>query len=381
MQILKLCAAPGLDQVFVAEIDAKIARFTTLCADTHTAVSGAYETLLTAIDSVDPTALVSPGGVPSASTALASAGDQPSYVAAVGSPQVANDPGNEATPPTGQNPVRAPSITTVAAQETPSSLALAATPSVTEISETTDLGLGSNTGTEDAPGTDDSSATEDGSELGVDDSSLDLGDSALGMNDSTTTPPMTTSAPGAWTPADITAMMTAVGTITGNIPDMITAFSDLAGNLDEIIKATGEATAAVIDATDNQPSTSGPALDDTEATDDPSSTSEKDSSGTEAGLGSGGDGMTLEEYLNSEDSSSTGLEDTTQESAGTESAVVGMNASEQMNTPPLPAPTTAAPTSYGSLSGIVVTTAPRPSSTNNHLQQTLITTQNAKTTL
>ncbi|WP_280433885.1 Tn3 family transposase [Nocardia carnea] len=107
---------------------------------------------------------------------------------------------------------------TAAAQETPSSLALTATPAAAEISETTDIGLGSNTGTEDSTGTDDSSATGDESGSGVDDSSLDLGNSALGMDGPTTTPLVTTGTSGEWTPAAITNMVTAIGTITGNQP-------------------------------------------------------------------------------------------------------------------------------------------------------------------
>lgn len=245
-----------LDQVFVAEIDAKIARFTTVCSHAHTTVTGAYEQLATAAEEIEPTAFLSPGGTPAANTALAPTSGQPSYLAAVGSQQASIDP-DSTSPPVGQHPAQtspeAPQDPT--AQDTPSSLALTSTPAAAPISETADLGTESTTGlpagTEDSTDSGDSSTAGDPG-LGLD-ASATGDDPALGSGDQAATPPAATGTAGEWTPADITGMVTAIGTITGTIPDMITAVSGLVGNLDEVITATGEATATIIDAVDNQP--------------------------------------------------------------------------------------------------------------------------------
>ncbi|MGW0006090.1 hypothetical protein ACWDT6_19900 [Nocardia grenadensis] len=244
-----------LDQVFIAEIDAKIARFTTVCSHAHTTVTGAYEQLATAVEEIEPTAFRSPGGTPTATTALTPTAGQPSYLAAVGSQPASTDP-DSTSAPVGKNPAQTspapPQDPT--AQDAPSSLALTSTPAAAQISETAGLGTESTTGLPAGTDSDDTgdSSTAGDPGLGLDDSAT-REDSALGAGDPAATPPAATGTTGEWTPADITGMVTAIGTITGTIPDMITAVSGLVGNLDEVITATGEATATIIDAVDNQP--------------------------------------------------------------------------------------------------------------------------------
>lgn len=231
----KVMCRNWLDQVFIAEIDAKVAQFTSLCSDTHTTVTAAYEQLLTALDSVQPSAFISPGGMPAADTDLAYTTDQPSYL--VVSPQSTTPPEDE-TLPVGQDPGQMPEEEPVATDDdptSPSSLALT-TPAVTNVS--------ADTLTEDESGADTSIEDENGEDTSIAPAS-DL---------------------SAWTPADIANVVTAVSQITGTIPDMVTAVSDLASSIDGIITATGDATAAIIDAADNQPS--APPAEDTETTEE-----------------------------------------------------------------------------------------------------------------
>lgn len=142
------------------------------------------------------------------------------------------------------------------------------------------------------------SENEEGAGLdgsGTGDSYPDLDGSDLGLGDSAATPPAATGTPGAWTPADITDMVTAIGTI----PDMITA--------------TGEATAAIIDAADNQRSAPDLGADDTDLLDDEpdlldsSTTGTGDDSSDSTDTGEGEDDMTLEEYLNSQASNTKAM--------------------------------------------------------------------------
>ncbi|MGW0182838.1 hypothetical protein [Nocardia sp. NPDC003345] len=253
-----------LDQVFVPEIDAKVARFTTLCAEAHTAVTVGYDQLILAVEAIEPAAFLSPGGAPSADTELGTVSGKPSYLAVVGSQPAVTEPDGD-TPPAGQNPARTPEDTpeTPTEQDTPSSLALTSAPAAAEISETAEV-PGSSTG--DPAGTDDGGDPSDTGEPAApvledtagDGSEPSQEDAGLGGDDPAATPPADTGAATQWTPADITGMVTAVSGITGTIPDLITAVSGLAGNLDEIIGATGDAVATVIDAVDNQPAAAEP---------------------------------------------------------------------------------------------------------------------------
>ncbi|MBF6349348.1 MULTISPECIES: hypothetical protein [Nocardia] len=247
-----------LDQVFVTEIDAKISRFTTLCTDAHTAVTGAYTQLVTAVEQVVPTVFVSPAGTPAADTALTTTAGQPSLLAAVGAPQAVTPPEDDNTP-TGQNPAQTPLGVPQSPpdQDTPTNSASTSPPAGTEISNTggqpdesgagvpAGSGLPSKNGDSTAAGN--NSETETASKPG-DDSGKDVPDAPAGS------PQTAAAAPENWTPADITNMVSAIGDITGTVPDLISAVSDLTGNLDEVIKATGDATATIIDAADNQPS-------------------------------------------------------------------------------------------------------------------------------
>ncbi|MFI1462820.1 hypothetical protein [Nocardia carnea] len=245
-----------LDKDFVPEIDAMVARFTTVCSQAHTAVTGAYEQLVTAVEGIDPSTFLSPGGTPAADSELTSTPGQPVFLAAVGAPLASTHPGGETEQQDPGQPVagvpQAP-----ASQGTPPGLALTSTPAGVEISESADLGTESNSGVPAGAGTpsnsDDSSAM--GNAPGPNPGSTAGGESSPPPGNSSSLLPAETGTPGEWTPADIVGMVNAVGTITGNIPNMITAVSTLAGNLDEIINAAGDATAKIIDAADNQPAT------------------------------------------------------------------------------------------------------------------------------
>ncbi|WP_157120617.1 hypothetical protein [Nocardia fusca] len=256
-------------------------------------MTAAYEQLLTALDSIEPTHFLSPGGTPSTDTDLTYTVGQQSHV--LDSPQ-------STTPPEGVDP------------STSSSLALT-TPAPVNTSEDT--------------------STEDET------------------SEDTSTGPA--SDPSSWTPADIANMVTAISQITGSIPDMVTAVSDLASNVDEIVTAAGNATAAVIDAADNQPSALP--VEETEETEDTDGTTD------------GG-----EEEASSEDSDEVGSndsdsEDSSEETKDTESAAVEVGVGESATDSEVPASTAAAnagaspatTTSYGSLRGITLAAPARGS--------------------
>ncbi|MEV4124539.1 hypothetical protein [Nocardia sp. NPDC049707] len=69
-----------------------------------------------------------------------------------------------------------------------------------------------------------------------------------------TTKPLTTTSTGAasdpnsWKPSDVTALITAVGTITGKVPDLLTAVGTLEHNFAEVVKAGGDAGKSLIEA-------------------------------------------------------------------------------------------------------------------------------------
>ena len=359
-----------LDKVFVTEFDTKVARFTTVCSEAHTTVTDAYTQLVTATEAIEPTAFRSPGGTPAADTELTSTSGQPVYLAAVGTPQASPEPDSESAP-AGQSPAQTtPELPqNPAGPSTPSSLALTTTPAAVEISET--AGLDTET-TTDVPvvagapsNTDDSATAGDDAGLGLDDSATG-DDAAPGLGDSPAMPPAETGTSGEWTPADITAMVTAVGTITGTIPDMITAVGSLAGNLDEIITATGDATAAIIDATDNQPTTpAGQAEPDLPLPEAPDDTAIVDDGGQEEELMVDvGEDATDEETTATLDEETPvqtqpqGVEDTTGDEEG-------QDPQPAARTPPLAPAIGANPalaTSVSSLRGL----APTPSSTAGH---------------
>ncbi|MCX0270023.1 hypothetical protein NLM24_04725 [Nocardia zapadnayensis] len=348
-----------LDQVFVAEIDAKVTQFTTLCSDTHTTVTAAYEQLLTALDSVQPTAFISPGGMPAADTDLAYATGQPSYL--VGSPQSTTPPEGE-NPPVVQDPGQTPKEEPVAADDdstTPSSLALT-TPAVTNIS--------GDTSTEDESSGDTSTGDESGEDTSTGDESGE--DTSTGDESSGGTSTAPASELSAWTPADIANMVTAVSQITGTIPDMVTAVSDLASSIDGIITATGDATAAIIDAADNQPS--APPVEDTEITEEDEEvedTTDVDQEEDETSTDDSEENYPGDQEDSAQQTEDTETEDTETEDTQTSAVEVGAGDTDTdtqaSSSPGVAAGAGAAlNTSYGSLRGILAT-QPSPRSTSD----------------
>ncbi|WP_040833642.1 hypothetical protein [Nocardia brevicatena] len=247
-----LCAK-WLDTVLVPEIDTRAAAFADLCDTTNTTIIGIYDEIVAALDRLPVPAFTSPGGQPSADTDLAYTGRQPGYPTASADPAAVTPPSTPAqdmtvvaqTPSAATNitsPVQTFGLALETASTTPagaqptttidSGPAVRLTPAATSVSDTTDQPAGTTNQSSPAPD--------------------DPGSSPAST---TTTPPDTpesTSAPGRWTPGDIANMVTAVGTITGSIPDLVNATAILVGNLDEIITAAGNAAATVIDAVDNQ---------------------------------------------------------------------------------------------------------------------------------
>ncbi|WP_459548317.1 DNA polymerase III subunit gamma/tau domain-containing protein [Nocardia sp. X0981] len=378
-----------LDRVFAGEIEAAVTRFTTLCSDTHTTVSGAYEQLLTALEAVEPSAFVSPGGTPSADTDLTSAPGGPSYVIAAGAPQATTEPESD-NPAPGGNPTQTTPGDTES-PDAPSSLALTSTPAATETGETVDPGTdpatAAPTGTNTPGSTTETSTTSApaGTQPPGSTTETSTTPGASEADDSSgTTPEPAASTPGAWTPTDITNMVTAVSQITGTIPDLITAVGSLAGQMDEVITATGDAVATVIDAADNQPSAPGPGTEvtdpseETAATQDPAA--EDSSSESSDTAGETGD-TTQEEGQNSQAGDSAAAEGTDSEAADTGTAAVGPDTGTPVPNPapthPTAAATTETPvsTAYGSLRGLGTAPAPRP--TNDHQQQAPDTPQHA----
>ncbi|MFR9752773.1 hypothetical protein ACL02S_17290 [Nocardia sp. 004] len=247
-----------LDQVFIPEIDSKVAAFTTLCTDTHTTVVDAYNHLINTLDDLD-SGYISPGGHPSPTFDLAYTSHTPQYLSAGSTSTASTEPETQAAPIAGRDldqtlpePPATPEDTYPS--DTQPSSTLTDTP--TSAPEPTDpLYTEADTPASPTPG---SPTTAEPSAPPPD---------VPGYPD--------TSAPGEWTPSDITNMVTAISQITGTIPDLITSVGGLVDNLDEIITATGEATssvisaigestAAVIDATDNQPDTPPLSTDSTD---------------------------------------------------------------------------------------------------------------------
>ncbi|MEV2218871.1 hypothetical protein AB0E01_03220 [Nocardia vinacea] len=54
--------------------------------------------------------------------------------------------------------------------------------------------------------------------------------------------------PNSWKPSDVTALITAVGTIAGKVPDLLTAVGTLEHNFAEVVKASGDAGKILIEA-------------------------------------------------------------------------------------------------------------------------------------
>lgn len=248
-----------LDTVFVPELEARSAAFVTLCDTTHITITGIYDEIVAALGGLPVPGFMSPGGCPSADTDLAYTSGHPAYMAALGTAVAATtssgrttasaqDSSAAQTTPTGQTTAPAVQTPSLALESTPtapspgqpspatttevgpSSLALTATP----VADTTDQSIES-TPTRPDTGSPDTSTT-----------------ATTGEETMAPEAPASTAAPGQWTPADIAGMVTAVGQITGTIPEFIEATATLVGNLDEIITATGNAAATVIDAVDNQ---------------------------------------------------------------------------------------------------------------------------------
>lgn len=248
--------ANWLNQVFVPEIDRKVDAFVALCEDSHTEVSNLYSELIAALDSLDPSSRISPGGKASYDSDLSYVVSQSQYPSAITPVSKLTSQDFETTSPTDEQTAQ---TAPVSLQE--SSLLLGSSGDIGQ-SDTTDetsavpqqtapttltspkSGLSLDT----TPGTHDVS---DDSTVLVDE---DLGGEDIMVAPDVPTADLGTGAAGVWTPSDIANLVTAVSHITGSIPDMITAVGTLAGSVDEIITAAGDATASVVDAVDNQPS-------------------------------------------------------------------------------------------------------------------------------
>ncbi|MBF6466211.1 hypothetical protein IU427_13630 [Nocardia beijingensis] len=101
----------------------------------------------------------------------------------------------------------------------------------------------------------DQSAKQDGADQSgkkQDDAKTD--DTGAGKDETKTDQPAQTPAstgaasdPNSWKPSDVTSLISAVGTITGNVPTLIESVGKLDDNLADIIKAGGEAGKGLID--------------------------------------------------------------------------------------------------------------------------------------
>ncbi|WP_040788690.1 hypothetical protein [Nocardia paucivorans] len=226
-----------LDTVFVPEIDTAAATFADLCETTDTTVIGIYDEIIEALDRLPIPAFISPGGRPAADTDLTHTGGRPGYpmppvlraATAIPEPDATaprTPPGMADTtasvPPVG-HPRETVSGLPAVAPPTAIGCCVPATP---PISETAVRPVDStNRSIPDDPGSSSSEAVEASEGTGI---------------------------PGRWAPDDIAAVVTAIGAITGSIPDLITATGSLVDNLDEIVTAAGNAVATVIDAVDGQ---------------------------------------------------------------------------------------------------------------------------------
>ncbi|MEV0711603.1 hypothetical protein [Nocardia aurea] len=254
--------ANWLNQVFVPEIDNKVEAFLAICDAADTEVASQYDQLITALNNLDPAEYTSPGGNPSSDTDLSYTAGQSQYST------VANQDPETAEPDDEHD------MSTVPAAQKNSSLNLEDT------SEDT---------SDDHKDEDEDDSDEDDEDQGDEDDG-DEDDEDDSDEDEAATP-------GAWTPDDIATVVSAVGEITGTIPDMITAVGSLASGVGDLISATsdvisatgeattavitavGESAAAVLDTVDDQPGVSEAPTDevDTDPEDPPAETASEES--------------------------------------------------------------------------------------------------------
>ncbi|WP_159843244.1 hypothetical protein [Nocardia sp. CY41] len=103
-------------------------------------------------------------------------------------------------------------------------------------------------------GADQSAKQEGADQSGKKQDDAKTDDTGAGKDETKTDQPAQTPAstgaasdPNSWKPSDVTSLITAVGTITGNVPTLIESVGKLDDNLADIIKAGGEAGKGLID--------------------------------------------------------------------------------------------------------------------------------------
>ncbi|MEV5649072.1 hypothetical protein AB0L57_12545 [Nocardia sp. NPDC052254] len=218
-----------LDRVFVPALDGKIAAFTGLTDATHTAVTGVYDQLGKALESLGASPYKGPDGQPSASTGL-----QPSQ------------PGNTQALFSGLPQVTPASLTTDApAAATAPAEADGTDPAATNPTATPVSALNGDTPPSRADpvaAAEPAAPTEPTSETPAEPTSETPAEPAAKPPTSSTDMGKV----GEWRPGDISNVLTSASQITGKVPDLLTHLGDPLKAVGETAKDFGEAFKSVV---------------------------------------------------------------------------------------------------------------------------------------
>ncbi|WP_067892380.1 hypothetical protein [Nocardia vaccinii] len=229
--------AQWLDKVFKPAMEGKVAAFTTLTDATDTAVKNVYDQLSQALESVNSTPYISPGGQRSATTALAdtNSASTPSgtFVAAqtLFQSNTATAPASVSASASDQAPAQSNSqqsnqaSTAPAATDAGTGTSAAATAASTGTASTASSpqNTASYIAADTTAGTGASNASAKASNSGAGQSAAASGGSPASPTPAANTP---TSDSGTWKPADIAGVLTAGGTV---VQDLGSAFKDVVG--------------------------------------------------------------------------------------------------------------------------------------------------------
>ncbi|PSR59183.1 hypothetical protein C8258_30165 [Nocardia sp. MDA0666] len=228
-----------LDNVFVPALDGKIAAFTALTDATHTAVTGVYDQLAAALESLGSSPYTGPNGQPSAATSLEAGKPGDVSQALFGGMSVtpaaaltSTAPAGTSTAPmsdvSGQSTSK-PVVTSVSAPagDTPPGQGTLITPVSSSApakgndgaSKTTPTQQGQGSPTQQSPSTEPAKTPTSVTDMGK---------------------------VGEWRPGDIANVLTAASQITGKIPDILTHIGDPLKAVGETAKDFGEVLKSVV---------------------------------------------------------------------------------------------------------------------------------------
>ncbi|MBF6327485.1 hypothetical protein [Nocardia transvalensis] len=239
-----------LNGVFVPTVDSTVQAYTGLTDATHTAVTGIYDQLAGALESVNSAAPYnSPGGTPSATTDL---GDN--AVPAVTQTLFSGGKPTDGTEPAATSPA---AVTPAAADVPVATQVSASMPTDTNPQQpaTTNASFIAGNTDPSKTGTDPSKTGTVPSKTGTDPSKTGTDPSKTATDPSKTVIPETPKMPtttgdmgkeGVWRPGDIANVITATSQITGKVPDILTHLGDPLKAVGSTAESFGNAFKSVI---------------------------------------------------------------------------------------------------------------------------------------